>query len=131
MASIIPCDLILGEKTAEARLGAGRFGEVFRAEQKRSGPVALKCIGSLSHFRDELDLHFTLSQRVAGVCQLFGLCVNHPTFGTCFVMKLYFCSLDDEIERGPILLPRAIDICATLAQTSRRSTIRTRFSSPI
>ena len=117
MACIIPCDLIIGEKSAEARLGAGRFGEVFRAEQKRSGPVALKCVGSLAQFREELDLHFALSLRVAGVCQLFGLCVDHRVFGTCFVMKLYICSLDDEIERGPILLPRAIDICATLAQT--------------
>ena len=107
MACIIPCDLIIGEKSAEARLGAGRFGEVFRAEQKRSGPVALKCVGSLAQFREELDLHFALSLRVAGVCQLFGLCVDHRVFGTCFVMKLYVCSLDDEIERGPILLPRA------------------------
>ena len=118
MANIIPCDLILGKKTPEARLGAGRFGEVFRAEQKRAGPVALKCIGSLVQFSDELNLHFTLSLRVEGVCKLFGLCVDHRVFGTCFVMKLYVCSLDDEIKRcGPLALHRVVDVGVTLAQT--------------
>ena len=117
MTSIIPCDQILGEKSVEARLGAGRFGEVFRAKENRRD-VALKCVGSLDGmFDEEFAMHFQLSQRIPGVCKLFGMCKNHPTFGTCFVMKLYVGSLDDEIARGALTPHRAVDVGAAIAET--------------
>jgi E3 ubiquitin-protein ligase KEG len=114
----IPHDELVGERTAAARIGVGRFGEVFRAQLRRAGPVAVKCVPPLMDYRLEFDRHIKLSMTMDGVCRMHGLCEEHPVFGTCFVMKLYERSLADEIEANGAMEPsRAADIAATIAAT--------------
>jgi len=114
----IPHDELIGERTAATRIGLGRFGEVFRAERRRAGPVAVKCVPPLMDYRIEFETHLRLSMTMEGVCRMHGLCEEHPIFGTCFVMKLYERSLDDEIDaNGAMELSRAVDVAATIAST--------------
>ena len=114
----IPHDELVGERTAATRIGVGRFGEVFRAQRRRAGPVAVKIVPPLMDYRVEFETHLRLSMTMEGVCRMHGLCEEHPIFGTCFVMKLYERSLDDEIAAdGAMELSRAIGVASTIAAT--------------
>jgi hypothetical protein len=116
--STIPHAELVGERTAATRIGVGRFGEVFRAQRIRAGPVAVKVVPPLMDYRVEFETHLRLSMTMEGVCRMHGLCEEHPIFGTCFVMKLYKRSLADEIEAdGAMEVSRAVDVAATLAAT--------------
>ena len=129
MTSISSSDIeaVLDADGSPTCLGRGGFGAVFLARLKHHDEaiVAVKSVTDLANpaaaeqFRREYALHLKLSQRMDGVCRIFGMCEGHPLFHTCFVMRRYAMSLLDKIKQTPggLALPRVLSIAARVART--------------